>query len=95
VGVVSRANLVQALASASALFHQPTDSDRAIRQEILARLSKQRWTGFGERNVVVTDGFVHLWGLANSPEERRALLALVESTPAVRGVADEMIASYL
>ena len=94
VGVVSRANLIQALASAPALTHQTTDCDHAIRDEILARLAEQRWTGFGERNVVVSDGVVHLWGLVGSPEERTALLALAESTPSVRRVADEMIASY-
>jgi len=94
VGVVSRTNLIQALASSPRLSHHAVEGDRAIRLEILARLAHQRWTGFGERNVVVSDGIVHLWGLVGSPEERRALLALAESTPGVRSIEDEMIASY-
>lgn len=97
VGIVSRSNLIQALASAeTAPRRQAADAetDRAIRNAILARLAEQPWTDFGERNVVVTDGVVHLWGLVGSPEEHRALLALSENVPGVRKISDEMIASY-
>jgi CBS domain-containing protein len=94
IGVVSRANLIQALASAASAPHHDLHSDRAIRLEILARLSEQSWTGFGERNVIVANGVVHIWGLVGSPEERKALIALAESVPDVRSVSDEMIPSY-
>lgn len=93
IGVVSRANLIQALASAPTV--QPNlAADRAIRLEVLARLSAQSWTGLGERNVVVANGVVHLWGLVDSPEERKALITLAESVPGVLGVADELIPYY-
>jgi CBS domain-containing protein len=91
VGIVSRSNLVQALASAPAPA-PASESDRAIRLDLLQRLAEQRWTDFGSRNVIVSDGTVHLWGLVGSNEERKALVALAESTPGVIGVADEMIA---
>jgi CBS-domain-containing membrane protein len=93
VGIVSRTNLIQALASVA---QPPADSqpDRLIRTELLNRLAKQRWTDFGSRNVIVTDGTVHLWGLVGSPEERRALLALAGGVPGVSSVADEMIPAY-
>ena len=93
IGIVSRANLIQALASATerTLSAAAASSDQAIRLQILDRLVKQSWTGFGERNVIVADGVVHLWGLIDSPEERKALFALVESVPGVRRVADELI----
>ena len=94
VGVVSRANLIQALASSPTFSPEGAQSDRAIRLEVLARLAEQSWTGFGERNVVVSGGVVHLWGLVGSPEERRALIALAESVPGVKAVADELIAAY-
>jgi len=93
VGVVSRANLIQALASAPHL-PEHADGDRAIRLEIMRRLSEQRWTSFGERNVVVNQGVAHLWGLVGSADERRALVALAESTPGVHSVVDEMIPCY-
>jgi CBS domain-containing protein len=96
IGIVSRANLIQALASAAKppVSGSAAPTDQAIRSEVLNRLEKQPWTGFGERNVIVTDGVVHLWGLVGSPEERKALLALTESVPGVRGISDELIPSY-
>ena len=97
VGIVSRSNLIQALASAEAGLEPPAKdaaADRDIRNAILARLADQPWTDFGERNIVVSDKVVHLWGLVGSPEEHKALLALAEGIPGVRKISDEMIASY-
>lgn len=94
VGIVSRANLVQALASASSTVTKAADADRAIRLEILSRLADQSWTDFGDRNVTVVDGEVHIWGLVGSPEERTALTALIETVPGVVGVKDEMFPAY-
>jgi CBS domain-containing protein len=93
VGVVSRSNLIQALASS-----KPTDSkrqsDRAIRLELLDRLGQQMWTDFGSRNVIVEDGVVHFWGLVGSEAERQALVALAHEVPGVSAVTDEMIPAY-
>ncbi len=97
VGIVSRSNLIQALASAEAGLRPPAEdaaADRDIRNAVLARLADQPWTDFGERNIVVSDKVVHLWGLVGSPEEHKALLALAEGIPGVRKISDEMIASY-
>jgi CBS domain-containing protein len=94
VGIVSRANLIQALASVIGRVDQHDETDRQIRVELLSRLKDQKWTGFGDRNVTVGNGIVHLWGLVGSEEERKALLALAESVPGVTRVADEMIAAY-
>jgi CBS domain-containing protein len=94
IGIVSRANIVQALASSKGKSEGERDADRAIRSEILARLGQQRWTDFGSRNVIVADGVVHLWGLVGSAEERKALTSLAEDVPGVTGVVDEMIPAY-
>lgn len=95
VGIVSRSNLIQALASSVPQAGAAgTDSDRKIRLELLDRLSHQAWTDFGERNIIVSGGIVHVWGLVGSPEERKALLALAEGVPGVVRVSDEMIAAY-
>jgi CBS domain-containing protein len=94
VGIVSRANLIQALAVAALAPVVAPDSDRRIRQELLSRLEAQGWTDFGGRNVVVTGGEVHLWGLVGSPAERKALIAIAEDVPDVTGVVDEMIPAY-
>jgi len=93
VGIVSRSNLIQALALALALASPSrpdpaAEEDRNIRLELLSRLD------FGSRNVIVSGGVVHLWGLVGSPEERTALVALAEGVRGVVGVSDEMTPSY-
>lgn len=94
VGVVSRSNLIQALASAQIGVHPAIEADRTIRAELLSRLAEQDWTNFGSRNVIVTQGVVHLWGLVGSEDERHALTALAEVVPGVVSVSDEMIGAY-
>jgi CBS domain-containing protein len=94
VGVVSRSNLIQALASAVGRFDQHGETDRQIRLELMSRLQEQSWTDFGSRNITVGEGVVHLWGLVGSEAERKALLALAESVPGVSRVCDEMIPAY-
>ena len=94
VGIVSRSNLIQALASVIGHIDQRDESDRQIRLELLSRLKSQHWTGFGERNVTVSEGVVHMWGLVGSEPERKALLALAEGVPGVSRVSDEMIPAY-
>jgi CBS domain-containing protein len=94
VGIVSRSNLIQALASVISRGDQPENADQHIRQDLLARLEEQTWTDFGDRNVIVHDGVVHLWGLVGSEAEHKALLALAEGVPGVKRVSDETIAAY-
>ena len=94
IGIVSRANLIQALASVVGRVDQHDETDRQIRLDLLSRLKDQRWTGFGDRNITVGNGVVHLWGLVGSEEERQALLALAESVRGVSRVSDEMIKAY-
>jgi len=94
VGIVSRSNLIQALASVVGRIDQHDETDRQIRLELLSRLKDQPWTGFGDRNITVSDRVVHLWGLVGSEAERKALLALAEGVPGVSRVSDEMIPGY-
>lgn len=94
VGIVSRANLIQALASSTSAPQPSLEASDTIRQELLSRLQQQSWTDFGSRNVIVTDGEVHLWGLVGSEAERKALIAIAEDVPGVTGVVDEMIPAY-
>jgi osmotically-inducible protein OsmY len=95
IGIVSRSNLIQALASSRPQIDPGAASDRTIRLDLLDRLHHQKWTHFGEINVIVKDGIVHLWGLVGSAAERKALLALAEETPGVGKVVDEMIPGYM
>lgn len=90
VGVVSRANLLQAVASARPLL-DVTPSDTTIRDRILASLRAERWAHIASLNVTVSDGVVDLWGLADSKAERKAIKVAAETTPGVRAVNDNMV----
>lgn len=94
VGIVSRANLIQALATAAPEPSPTVETDRVIRDEVLKRLGAQAWTDFDSRNIIVKDGKIHIWGLVGSEEERKALHALAENVPGATGVVDELIPSY-
>jgi CBS domain-containing protein len=94
VSIVSRSNLIQALASVIGRIDEHDETDRQIRLDLQARLREQSWTNFGSRNITVNDRVVHLWGLVGSAAERKALLALAEGVPGVSRVSDEMIAAY-
>ena len=95
VGIVSRSNLIQALAAAvGAGAGEHEDADSRIREELLSRLAEQTWTDFGDRNVIVRHGLVHLWGLVGTEAEHKALIALAEAVPGVSQVVDEMIPAY-
>jgi CBS domain-containing protein len=94
VGMVSRCNLIQALASSHVQAGSDARGDRSIRLQLLDRLDGQTWTGFGSRNIIVRDGVVHLWGLVGSEEEHKALIALSEQVPGVKGLSDETFPAY-
>jgi CBS domain-containing protein len=90
VGIVSRADLLQVLASGGATSADE-NSDRLIRERLLAELRKQEWANPTESNVVVTGGVVHFWGTVGSEGERRALRVVTENVPGVRGIEDHTI----
>lgn len=89
VGIVSRANLVQALASQGPELHAVPGDDAALRENVVKNLSAQPW-GKAMVNVIVRDGVVDLWGLVQTDDERRAIRVTAESTPGVRAVNDNL-----
>lgn len=89
VGIVSRANLVQALAvTAKSVGAHRLQTDDAIRSRLLSELAHQSWWRRSPSNVIVTDGVVHYWGLLGSEGERQAARVAAENVPGVRKVED-------
>lgn len=91
VGIVSRANLLRAWASLPSKSTVATADDTAIRTTLLEELAKQNWTRRPENSVVVSEGVVHLWGLAATEEEKRALELAAERTPGVHAVRNHIV----
>ena len=90
VGIVSRRNLLQALATR--LSAPPvTADDRTIRDAFHAELRRQTWAVTpGAINAVVAEGVVHLWGVAPDEALRQAIVVVAENIPGVRAVEDHM-----
>ena len=60
VGIVSRANLLQALLSREPTAGAPQASDEETRRAVTAELAKRDWSSAWPINVVVSGGIVHL-----------------------------------
>ncbi len=94
VGIVSRANLMYALASVARDSEAPAGSDSpgpdwAIRGEIISSLGKQHWAP--DINVVVRNGVVELWGVITDERERQALVVAAENIAGVKEVHDHLV----
>jgi CBS domain-containing protein len=89
IGIVSRANLIQALATVPA---QPPKSidDKTLRDQVIANISAKTWTRPSLINALVHDGTVELWGIVANESERSALRVVAEITPGVRTVKDNL-----
>ena len=90
VGIVSRANLLQALvARPSSPPSASAGDDRALREAVIAAV---RSTGSRTVyvNVLVSDGVAHLWGMAHSEAERDVMRAAAESVPGVKRVEERV-----
>jgi CBS domain-containing protein len=92
VGIVSRANLLQALAAKADALPAASVTDSDIRDRLLDELSHHPWWADSiYTNVIVTDGVVHAWGLVQTEAERRALRVAAERIAGVRGVEDHRV----
>jgi len=90
VGIVSRANIIQAIASARPKL-QITAPDAMIREKLIAELKKQSWSHVHKLNVTVTNGVVDLWGFTQSEKERQAIRVAAESISGVEAVNDHLM----
>ena len=91
VGIVTRANLVQALATAMrAAKRTSVVGDATIRARLLHELLAHSWW-HETANVIVTEGVVHYWGVCHNEDEKRAARVAAENIPGVRRVDDHRI----
>ncbi len=89
VGIVSRANLLQAVASLAKDVPDPTADDDHIRNRVIDTLAKYDWCPFG-LSVVVRDGIVHLTGVITEERSREAAIVATENISGVKKVHDHL-----
>ena len=90
VGIVSRANIIQAIASARPAL-EISLPDAAIRTTLLEELQRQPWGHVHRLNITVTNGTVDLWGFVESDKERQAIAVAAEAIPGVTVVNDHLV----
>lgn len=88
VGIVSRADLLRALATSEP--QEPVADDRALRERLMGELAASGLDYHPYVNIVVADGVVHLWGFVPTRAEADALR--LAAANAARGAT---VASHL
>ncbi len=93
IGIVSRANLLHALASLAPQVRPSASAltDETIRNLVLNDLEHQKWAPVGLLNIVVRNGVVDLWGTITDEREREALIVAAQNVPGVKDVKDNLV----
>ena len=90
IGIVSRANLLHALASLARTDPAAAPDDAAIRNQVTAEMSKQPWAPRKLIDVTVRDGIVELWGVVFAAHQREAAVVVAENVPGVKAVRSHL-----
>jgi CBS domain-containing protein len=89
VGVVSRADLMDALMERAHYASSPAADDATIRQRILDALASTRWAP--NVTIKVHDRIVELSGIITDERERQALVVAAENVAGVKQVHDHLV----
>jgi len=88
-GIVTRSNLLQAVASLAQEIPDPTADDDHIRERILHTVNATDWRPIGFE-VTVRNGVVHLHGIITEDKARQATIVAAENTAGVTKVHDHL-----
>jgi CBS domain-containing protein len=89
VGIVTRANLLQAVANLARDVPDPTADDDHIRDRVFIAIEKNDWKPTVLR-VAVRNGIVHLSGAIFNERSRQAAIVAAENVSGVREVHDHL-----
>jgi CBS domain-containing protein len=89
VGIVSRANLLQAVASLARQIPDPSADDDHIRDRVINALENNDWCPFG-LSVIVRDGIVDLSGVVTEERSRQAAIVAAENVTGVKKIHDRL-----
>lgn len=91
IGIVTRANLLHAVASFAEDIAPLSAEDAAIRSRLLATLKDQPWAPVTAIDVTVRNGIVALSGIITDERQRQALRVAAENIPGVKNVEDNIV----
>ena len=91
VGIVSRGDLIRALAALLKPAPAETRDDAAIRADIVAEIESQNWCSMSNIGVTVDLGRVKLEGVAQTDAVRTALRVAAERVPGVISVESAIV----
>jgi CBS domain-containing protein len=95
VGVVSRSDLLRALAGRLATPPARRQDDAGLHAAVVAAIETSGWLeGTADLTIQVEDGTVALWGTFADPDIRRALVVRVGEVPGVRQVRDQLVPAH-
>lgn len=89
VGIVTQANLLQAVASLARDVPDPTADDDHIRERITQAIAKANWRPIGLQ-VTVRNGVVHLHGIIVNDDSRQAAIVAAENVAGVKEMHDHL-----
>ena len=89
VGIVTRTNLLQAVASLAKEIPDPTADDDHIQDRIITAIEKTDWRPFG-LSVTVRNGIVDLRGVITEERARQAAIVAAENVSGVKQVHDHL-----
>ena len=89
IGIVSRSNLLQAVASLARDIPDPTATDDRIRDRIVQSISKNDWRPVN-LDVIVRNGIVNIGGMITDERARAAAIVAAENVSGVKMVHDHL-----
>lgn len=89
IGIVTRANLLQAVANLARTTPDPSAGDDTLRRQILQAMEGQPWCPMG-LNVVVRDGVADLSGIITDDRQRGAAVVAAKNVAGVTAVHDHL-----
>jgi CBS domain-containing protein len=89
VGIVTRTDLLRAVASLARDVPDPTADDDHIRNRVFSSIQKYEWRPL-QLGVTVRDGIVHLSGMITDECYRQAAIVAAENVSGVRLVHDHL-----
>jgi len=89
VGIVTRSNLLQTVASMAREIPDPTADDEHIRERITRAVNATDWRPVGFE-VTVRNGVVHLHGIITTDMARQATIVAAENAAGVKKVHDHL-----